>query len=318
MSHPTTRALTILELLHSYGEMTAQELAQRLEVDPRTVRRYIALLKDIGIPIEASRAGAYFLPPDYTLPPLMFNPEEAFALALSVQLAKQRALFGAEGVLGGVAVKLERILPETIRRQVQEVQDRLAIEFDLVPTVETAASTIQTLTLACQDHWQVQIQHQAFGGAVTTRVVDPYGVGYRVGRWYVVGFCHLRQDIRTFRLDRIQEVSVLESGFTPQTVDVMAHIEEALAATPGLYQVEVMFAAPLKQVQSYVPAALGELVEIEHRRVRLTCYVQNLPWIAGFLAGIPLAQQILGPTELRDEMGRLAKRVRENLARMRV
>ncbi len=178
MYNPTTRLLTILNLLQSYGEMTGKELAQRLEVDPRTVRRYIMMLQDMGIPIDADRgrAGAYFLRPGYKLPPLMFNQEEAFALALSLRLAEQTILHGAGIVLEGASAKIERVLPDSIRQQVQDIMDTLIIETDLVPAVKTSARFIQILSHASHQHQRVHLHHQAFDGTVTEREFDPCGV----------------------------------------------------------------------------------------------------------------------------------------------
>ncbi|MBK8025099.1 MAG: YafY family transcriptional regulator [Chloroflexi bacterium] len=205
MYHPTTRVLTILELLQSHREMTGRELARRLEVDPRTIRRYIVMLQDMGIPVEAERgrAGAYFLRPGYKLPPLMFNQEEAFAIVLSLRLAKQTAFYGAGISLEGANAKIERVLPEAIRQQVKDILGSLSMELNVAPGVETSAQLIQIAATACQQHQQIGLRHTSFNGAVTERVVDPYGVAYRVGRWYLVAYCHLRGEIRTFRLDRI-------------------------------------------------------------------------------------------------------------------
>lgn len=316
MYHPTTRALTILDLLQSYGKMTGKEFARRLEVDPRTIRRYITMLQDMGIPIEAERGreGAYFLRPGFKLPPLMFTSEEAFVVALSLRLAKQTALYGAGVVFEGVSAKIERVLPQTMRQQVQVVLNTLSFEVNLVPTVATSSQVVLVIAIASQLHQSVRLKYQKFDGTVTQRTIAPYGVAYRVGRWYVVGFCHLRNDIRTFRLDRVLEVETLEVTFEPRSLNIMEHIERALAKTPGIHQVEVLFEAPINTVQRYIPTALGELVELDTQQTQLLCFVQSLAWFAGFLAGIPLSQKIVRPEALQQEMISLVNRVRDNLS----
>lgn len=316
MYHPTTRLLTILNLLQSHKEMTGKELSRRLEVDPRTIRRYIMMLQDMGIPIEAEhgRAGGYFLRPGYAMPPLMLNLEEAFAVALSLRLAEATALYGAGIIVEGASAKIERVLPEAIRQQVQAVMDSLSIETNLVPTVETSVKVIQLLTNACYHYQRVIFQHQAFDGHITEREIDPYGVAYRVGRWYVVGYCHLRSAIRTFRLDRIITIQILDTTFEPQEISIIEHVERALAMTPGIYHIEVVFKADIKITQRYIPATLGQLVELDGNQTRLTCFVQNLSWVAGFIAGIPLPFKVIQPEALQQEMKSLMNRLNENLA----
>lgn len=316
MYHPTTRLLTILDLLQSYGNMTGKELSRRLEVDPRTVRRYITMLQDMGIPIAADRGrdGAYFLTPGYKLPPLMFSAEEAFLVALSLRVAKHMHLYGTGQGVEGVSAKIERVLPTEMRQQVQAVLDTLALEVSAVPTVETAAHVILTMAHATYLHQGVHFKHQKGDGTLTERRVDPYGVALRVGCWYVVGFCHLRQAIRTFRLDRVTDVVLVGEPFEPQRINVMEYVEQALAKTPGIYEIEIRFGAPLKAVKAYIPSAMGEVVAIDTHQTQLKCFVQNLEWFAGFLAGIPLPQTILRPALLREQMAILVQRVTDNLA----
>jgi predicted DNA-binding transcriptional regulator YafY len=314
MYHPTTRLLTILNLLESHEEMTGKELARRLEVEPRTIRRYITMLQELGIPVEAERgrAGAYFLRPGYTMPPLMLSSEEAFAVALSLRLAQETALFGAGILLEGASAKIERVLPEALRRDVQAVIASLSMETNLVPTIATSARVIQTLTNACYQHQSVTLQHQAFDGELTERVIDPYGVVYRLGRWYVVGYCHLREELRTFRLDRIITVQVLDTCFEPQAINLIEHVERALSKTPGIFHVKVIFQASLKTLRTYIPSALGELAEINDGQTQLSCFVQNLGWIAGFLAGIPLSFRVIQPTALQQELRAIFERLKAN------
>jgi predicted DNA-binding transcriptional regulator YafY len=315
MYHPTSRLLTILNLLQSHKEMTGQELARRLEVDPRTIRRSITVLQDMGIPIEAERGrtGAYFLRSGYTLPPLMFNAEEAFAVALSLRLAEQTALFGAGVILEGASAKIQRVLPADIQQQVQSIVDTLSLETNLVTTVETSAQVILSVTKACYQHQRVHLKHQAYGGHVIEREIDPYGVAYRVGRWYVVGYCHLRQALRTFRLDRILTVDILEATFEPATVNIIDYVEHALAMTPGLFYVEVIFDTDLHTLRTYIPASLGQLVELSLGQTQLSCYVQSLGWMAGCLSGIPLSFKVTQPESLNHELEAIITRLKRNL-----
>ena len=233
MYHPTTRLLTILELLQSHHEMGGRELSERLEVDGRTIRRYIMMLQDMGIPIEAERGryGGYRLLPGYKLPPLMFNEEEVMALSLSLLLAKQQGLGVAAPAIEGTLAKIERVMPSALRVRVQALQETLVVDLTLPDDdVSPAHGTVATLSLAAHQEKRVLLHYRTFGGDETERGVDPYGLAYRQGWWYMVGYCHLRKGLRTFRLDRVRSVETLDKSFTrPLDFDTMTHVE------PGLF-----------------------------------------------------------------------------------
>ncbi|HEX2621285.1 MAG TPA: WYL domain-containing protein, partial [Phototrophicaceae bacterium] len=160
-----------------------------------------------------------------------------------------------------------------------------------------------------RERQRVILQHQSRDGEATERQFDPFGLVYRMGRWYTAGYCHLRCEIRTFRLDRVSVVTLLDEKFEiPADVDPLEQVERALAATPGMYRVEVLFQTTIEVVQQQIPRALGEL-RIISDGVMLVCYVQRLAWIAGFLAGLTLPMQICSPPELREELRSLMERV---------
>src|SRR5262252_7481934 len=127
MSHPTTRVLTVLELLQSRPRLSGSELADRLDVDPRTVRRYVSALQDLGVPVESEpgRYGGYRLRPGYKLPPLMFNEEEALALILGLLASRRAGLLDAAPAVEGALAKIDRVLPDRLRGRVQAVQGAL-------------------------------------------------------------------------------------------------------------------------------------------------------------------------------------------------
>ena len=129
MYHPTTRVLTVLELLQTRPQLTSQELAERLEVSPRTVRRYISMLQDLGIPVEAERGrhGAYRLAPGFKLPPLMLNNDEALALVLGLRMTRRLNLPVDVATVEGALAKLERVMPLALRERVQAVQEALVV-----------------------------------------------------------------------------------------------------------------------------------------------------------------------------------------------
>jgi predicted DNA-binding transcriptional regulator YafY len=198
--------LTVLELLQARPKLTSAELAARLEVDPRTVRRYVHLLQDIGVPVEstAGRYGGYRLRPGYKLPPMMFTEDEALALVFGLTVARRTGVGEATSTEGALA-KIDRVLPDRLRGKVQAVQG--ALSFTPVRGLHQPADAALLLAVssAAQESRRIWLRYQGLDVAATEREIDPYGVVHHRGRWYVVGWCHLRADVRVFRLDRVAE-----------------------------------------------------------------------------------------------------------------
>ncbi len=313
MYFPTTRVLTVLELLQSRAKMSGPELAERLEVDTRTVRRYITMLQDLGIPVEAERGryGSYRLRPGFKLPPLMFTDDEALALSLGLLAARKIGLGGAAPAVEGALAKIERVLPLTLRERVQGLQETLV--FDMATSNNPPRSEIVgTLSTAAQQERVVQLYYRSFVGDLTERAFDPYGLVYRSGFWYTAGYCHLRDDLRTFRLDRIQDVELCDETFTrPPDFDCLAQVLRAIPSTPDTWYIDVLLKTTLEEAQRRVPPAFAVLDQ-EPDGVSFRCYVDNLDWVAYVLAGLSCPVVIRQPLELRDAMRRLAQDIIAN------
>src|SRR5260370_24762963 len=215
MYHPTTRVLTVLELLQSHGRITGAEIARRLEVNIRTARHYIEMLQDLGIPIEGARGryGAYCLRPGYKLPPLFLTEEEAFALTLGLLVSRHLDLTIAAPAVEGTLAKIERVLPEQVRPRVQSMEQTLVLDIG-IPRGAPTSSIVLVLSTAVKSRRRVRIRYQSVQSSETERAFDPYGVVYRRGYWYTIGYCHLRQGQRLFRLDRISQLILLDETFT--------------------------------------------------------------------------------------------------------
>lgn len=310
MYHPTTRVLTVLELLQAHQQLSGPELARRLEVSPRSVRQYISQLQDLGIPVEASygRHGGYRLRPGFKLPPLMFNEDEAVALTLGLILGRTIGLNVAAPAIEGALVKLERVLPDAIRERIQALQQILVID------AETRYSApingiLGQLSQAAQQCQSVQLSYQTWNGAATERVVDPYGLVHHGGRWFLAAFCHLRQDMRVFRIDRVSSVQSCQQIFHKTSdFDVLSFVIDSLARTPGTWQIEVLLKTSLSTVREWIPASMALLEETDEG-VIMRCAVQNLDWIAFFLVGLGCEIVVYKPQELHAAFARLAERV---------
>jgi predicted DNA-binding transcriptional regulator YafY len=307
MYHPTTRVLTVLELLQTYRRLSGRELAERLEVAPRTLRRYITMLQDLGLPIEADRGrhGGYRLRPGFKLPPLMFTDDEALALALGLLAARRLGLAAVAPAVEGALAKVERVLPPAVREQVQAMHETVSLSFP--PPIGTpAGETVAALSRAARERRRVWLRYRGWHAEETERTIDPYGVVYQEGRWFAVGYCHLREGLRVFRLDRVDHIALRDETFTqPADFDCVAYLQRALASTPGTWEVEVLLQITLQEARMCVPPVLATLDQTAEGVV-LRCHVQHLAWFAHFLSGLGCPLVIRRPGELRDELLKLA------------
>jgi predicted DNA-binding transcriptional regulator YafY len=311
MYFPTTRVLTVLELLQSRSQMSGRELAERLEVDTRTIRRYITMLQDLGIPVEAERGryGAYRLRPGFKLPPLMFTDDEALAITLGLLAARKMGLTLAAPAVDGAIAKIERVLPALLREHVQAIQETLV--FDFAPARSTPRKEFVLLlseaALHCRNVW---LRYRSYNSSEESeRVVDPYGLVCRSGYWYLVGYCHLRSDLRNFRLDRILDVKMQAETFErPSAFDCLAFVLQSLPKTPNVWLVEVLLEMTLSEARRCIPPSLAMLEEVPEGIV-LRCYVEHLDWIARLLVSLGYPFTVRQPVELRAELRLLAERV---------
>lgn len=310
MYHPTTRVLTVLELLQSHQRLSGPELASRLEVNARTARRYITMLQDMGIPIEAERGryGAYRLRPGFKLPPLMFSDEEALAVTLGLLAARRLGLAVAAPAVEGALAKIERVLPPALRERLQAVQGALVLDMARSDTSPSSALVVE-LSQAAQAGLRVLMRYTSDRGDETERAFDPYAIVFRQGRWYAVGHCHLRDALRVFRLDRVAALQLSAATFErPADFDAAAFVVESLARMPNTWEVEVLLRTSLDAARRRVSPVFGTLEPCEGG-VLLRAQGDHLSWMARELVatGLPLA--VLRPAALRDELRRLAEAV---------
>src|SRR6266571_2728142 len=303
MYHPTTRVLTVLELLQSHRQISGPKLAERLEVDIRSVRRYITMLQDLGIPIETERGryGTYRLRPGFKLPPLMFTEDEALALTLGLLTARRLGLTVAAPAVEGTLAKVERVLPTTLRERVQAVQETLVIDVHTSFAAPTS-EVLGTLCMAAQQSRQVKLHYRSWRSEETERVINPYGLVYLGGRWFAVGYCHLRAGLRTFRLDRVLQAEMRSDRFVrPPGFDSLEYVTRSLASVPGTWFVEVLLETTLEDARSVVPRALAILEQV-NGGVMLRCYFENLRWMARHLVGLGCSFVVYQPPELREAL----------------
>jgi predicted DNA-binding transcriptional regulator YafY len=308
--HPTTRVLTVLELLQARGRLSGPEIAERLEVDLRTVRRYVTMLQDLGIPVEAERGrhGGYRLRPGFRMPPLVFTDEEALSVMLGLLAARQLGLMTTAATVEGALAKLERVMPPDVRARVTAVQESLAID-PVRGAAIPASATVLTLGTAVRECRRVQLRYASAEGTETERRVDPYGLVHLVGRWYAPGYCHLRSDLRLFRLDRIRAVDLLDEEFTrPPRFDPLAFVQDALAAAPSAWHIEAVLATSFAEARKAIPmyeAALEPLDDSVVIRLNAEC----LDAAARYLVRLGWPFTVRHPPELRTVLRHLSAEI---------
>jgi predicted DNA-binding transcriptional regulator YafY len=302
------RVLTVLEVLQARDHVTGAELAERLEVDLRTVQRYIVRLKDLSIPVESSRGvgGAYRLKPGYRLPPLLLTNEEAFALSLCLHSLQQVGLSTFAPATEGALAKLERVLPDSLRDSIRTVKDVVAIE----PgpwVVSTSVEFLIRAASAIRSGRRVRFGYQSHDGAVSRRQIEPYAVMHADGRWYLIGYCLSRRAMRTFRLDRVSDLEVGTGGFKrPTGFDAISYMREHMPFVQSEYQIDVWIDMPIEEAQqSIVPWRVS--MEEQDGGTRLRCGRDRLETFAAMLLATGRRVVVHSPAEMRKTFRELAR-----------
>jgi predicted DNA-binding transcriptional regulator YafY len=247
---------------HQSGEpglTSGAALAQAINVDRRTLRRYIATLDEMGIPITTmqGRLGGYQVVPGFRLPPMMFADDEALALAVGLLAARGLGLAQSLPAVGSARAKLERVLPLKLKKQLSSVDETVAIEL-VRPVAPLDHVVLALLSTATQARRQVSLTYVTPEREETQRGFNPYGLVYRAGRWYSVGWCHLRKGLRSFRLDRIRAASATDLEFErPKSFDALAYLKGSIARLPRAHGVEVLLATDLATAQRELFSAFG-------------------------------------------------------------
>ncbi|MGI8687509.1 MAG: helix-turn-helix transcriptional regulator [Thermomicrobiales bacterium] len=323
MYHPTTRVLTVLEILQARGGASGADLATRLEVDTRTIRNYITMLREMGIPVEAQsgRHGGYRLRPGFRLPPLMLDNDEALAVTLGLLFARRSGLMGAAPATEGALAKIERVLPEALRAQVRALAEILVLDRPTPRSPDRprppipSPTTLLALATAAIEQRRLTLTYHGWEGATTIRSFDPYAVVYLTNAaWYTVGYCHLRGGVRVFRLDRVMLVKPEGTSFVrPTDFDCLAYVQRSLALLPVRWSAEIVLDTSLAEAQRWV-APLFAVVTEENGEVILRCTATDIDWLAHAFIGLPFAFRVRTPPELLDAMGRLHVRIGRAIA----
>lgn len=310
MSRPTIRVLALLELLQAHGRLTGAEMARRLDVNPRTIRRYITVLEELGIPVttEQGRHGGYMLVAGFRLPPMMLTNEETLAVSLGLQAARHLGLSESEPAIASVQAKLERVMPEKLRHRLRAAGDTTNL---VLPRARDHGQVLPTLADAIQSQRRLRLHYRSRKDEGMTREIDPYGLVFHYNHWYLGGYCHLRQALRTFRLDRMSDLEMLDAGFQrPSGFNAANHLRESLANSWPRHPVSVLLHTD--------PASAAELLhcpeatlEPHPEGVLLHGSTDSLEWYARWLASLPVPVSPREPRELKEAMRQHARQLLE-------
>lgn len=313
MYDPIMRVLTVLEILQAREQVSGAELAKRLEVNARTVQRYIARLQDLCIPVESSRGvgGAYRLKPGFRLPPMMFTDEEAFALTLGLRALRHLGLSAFAPAAEGATAKLGRVLPDSVRDSARTIEEVVAVE----PgpwVISTSAESLIEVCTAIRARRRLTFRYQSHVQIPSQRELEPYGVVHMDGRWYMVGRCCLREAIRTFRLDRVSQLVVMSETFErPAAFDAKIYLQTSMPFVQEGFSIEVWIDLPIERARSQF-ALHRVMVEEGNGGAVLKCAREDLEPFAAMLLSLGCSIVVRKPQELRKAFERLS--VRASLA----
>jgi predicted DNA-binding transcriptional regulator YafY len=303
MTTPASRLITLIMLMQRQPSQKAARLAAELGISVRTLHRYFAMLDEMGIPIYAERGpqGGFSLVRGYKMPPLVLTPEEAVAVALGTGMVEQ--VWGQLycDPARGARAKLENLLPEEQRQEVAWALRSLIVAGALRFDPRSLDSVLEVLRIAVREQRRVNLAYQ--GGSAPhpeLRAVDTYALVYRWGWWYTVGYCHLRQGMRSFRVDRMQTVSLTTQSFTrPADFDIQAYLVEEGKSQPQIH-VRMRFTPQGAHIARYNRVYWEALEEGLDGSVLVTWFAPDLNWAASSVLAYGPLVTVLEPPVLRQ------------------
>jgi predicted DNA-binding transcriptional regulator YafY len=289
-------------MLQRRGTLKASELAEELGVSERTVHRYMGMLDELGIPIYSERGpyGGFSLVRGYKLPPLIFTPEEATALYLGAELVKD--VWGASyfDAAVGATAKLDNVLPDALLEEVKQVQRGLLVTGWLRRDYGPWAPILDNLRRCVARRRRVRLTYRSFHQEVTSRPMDPYALALQWGNWYLVGYCHLRGDLRTFRVDRIEEIEPTGKSFEiPADFSAREYLLRMAQERPATYyRVAVRFEPEVAHIVRERREEWQELTDHDDGSVTLAFDASDLAWPCRWVLTYQDRATVLGPPEL--------------------
>ena len=309
-----TRLLRLLSLLHSRPHWDGAELAARLEVTPRTVRRDVTRLRSLGYPIdaEAGIGGGYRLGPGGRLPPLLLEDAEAVAIAVGLRVATTTTVSGVEEAAISALAKLHQVLPVRLREQVDAIGAHTTqLPQGELPTVD--GGVLVTLAAGCRHTEGIRFGYRTHDGAVSERSVEPLQIVHTGRRWYLVARDRDRQAWRTFRVDRITNPELTGSRYHfDDPPDPVALVAEGTGLAPWDIVARIRVHAPADTVTKYIPPSQGVVEELDAGTCEVRFAANELGPLVAQTIRIYWPFEILDPPELRTAVHNHARRLLES------
>lgn len=308
-----SRLLQLLALLQTRRDWSGTELADRLEVSCRTVRRDVERLRDLGYPVESvtGPAGGYRLSAGTAMPPLLLDDEEAIAIAVGLRTAARSSVTGIEETSVRALVKLEQVLPAHLRRRVSAFGSTMISPAFPAPTVEP--QYLMVIAAACRDRECLRFAYQSRDGTNSRRLVEPHSLVNLGRRWYLVAWDRDRADWRTFRVDRLTRPASTGVRFAARELpaaDAAAYIEQSIAAAPHQFEARLTLYAAADQIAHRVPHRSGTVEAIDEHTCEYRTGDDNLAWLALRIVMLGVDFEVHEPPELADHLQQLADRLR--------
>jgi predicted DNA-binding transcriptional regulator YafY len=317
MTDPTSRVLQLLSLLQTHRFWPGPELAGRLEVSHRTLRRDIDRLRMLGYPVDATPglAGGYRLAAGTHMPPLLLDDDEAVAIAVGLRAAAGASVSGIEETSVRAMAKLEQILPDRLRRRVAAVHAHVVpLRWSENPGPMVDAEDLALLAAACRDHEEVRFEYERRDGEASRRLVQPHQLVSAGRRWYLVAWDVRRYDWRTFRVDRLSDARSAGARFAPRrlpTEDAAAFVAQSLRSQPASHHVEVVVHGPPDQLAMTARYVGGAVERIDDERCRVAMSADSASWLALVVAELALRFEVEldGPPEVLAQLSALTERL---------
>ena len=310
MTETSGRLLRLLSLLQARREWSGRELADRLEVSGRTIRRDIERLRELGYPVDAltGPTGGYRLHAGTAMPPLLLDDDEAVAIAVGLRSAAGASVTGIEETSVRALVKLEQVLPSTLRRRVNALGAATATLPAGGPRID--AECLTAIAGACRDRERLRFPYRSRDGSESRRLVEPHSLVNLGRRWYLVAWDCDREDWRTFRVDRLERPSPAGTRFAAREVpggDPAAYVASKLSGAAGIHA-RVTLHAPAERVAERASYMGGTVEPIDDGRCEYRASDESLDWLALRIAMLGVDFEVHEPPELAERLLELAAR----------
>lgn len=311
MLDTSARLLRLLSLFQAQRYWSGAELAERLEVTARTLRRDVDRLRSLGYPVNSTTgtAGGYQLGAGATLPPLLLDDDEAVAVAVGLRTAASGTVTGIEEASVRALAKLQQLLPSRLRRRVSALNSFIVPLANPGPTVD--AERLSVIAGACRDYEMLRFSYNSRDGASSSRKVEPHRLVHTGRRWYLAAWDLDRENWRTFRIDRIQAKISKGDRFTPRDPpdgDFAAYVSRSVSYTANQLQAKILFRASAEAASERVPPAAGIFEAIDEQSCILHTAASSLDALSVHLALVGFEFEVREPPELIERIRWLAQR----------